>query len=219
MPTTHACVRLIVAAFAMSALSTAVAAQESGQVTGVVNDPNGNPLAGVTIVLGGSSTRDARSGSDGRFVVDAVPAGRYDLTATLEGFGPATAKVLVLGGLVPPVTITMFIRTLEQVTVQAERSGERDLQVVPLAVSALSDDELKKVEAHTIEDLAGMAPSVTFAQNTGFSQLTIRGTGKDLVTNLIQCLAEYRIRVVDFRTVVPTLEDVFLKLTGHAIRD
>ena len=26
-------------------------------------------------------------------------------------------------------------------------------------------------------------------------------------------------QVTDFRTVLPTLEDVFLKLTGHAIRD
>ena len=51
------------------------------------------------------------------------------------------------------------------------------------------------------------------------SRLTIRGLGKDLVTNLIQCLAEHRIRVMDFRTVLPTLEDVFLQLTGHLIRD
>jgi ABC-2 type transport system ATP-binding protein len=49
-------------------------------------------------------------------------------------------------------------------------------------------------------------------------QLTIRGGG-DLVTQVIQCLAEHRITVNDFRTEVPTLEDVFLKLTGHAIRD
>ena len=28
-----------------------------------------------------------------------------------------------------------------------------------------------------------------------------------------------RLRVTDFRTVLPTLEDVFLRLTGHSIRD
>src|SRR5579864_2597887 len=47
------------------------------------------------------------------------------------------------------------------------------------------------------------------------SQVTIRGQRGDLVTQVIQCLAEHRITVVDFRTEVPTLEDVFLKLTGH----
>ena len=50
-------------------------------------------------------------------------------------------------------------------------------------------------------------------------RLAIRGRGDDLVTDVIQCLSEYRIRVTDFRTVRPTLEDVFLKLTGHSIRD
>ena len=49
--------------------------------------------------------------------------------------------------------------------------------------------------------------------------LTIRGRGDDFVTEIIHCLAEHRIRVIDFRTELPTLEDVFLRLTGHAIRD
>jgi ABC-2 type transport system ATP-binding protein len=51
------------------------------------------------------------------------------------------------------------------------------------------------------------------------SQFTIRGSGDDLVTEVIHCLSENRIRVTDFRTILPNLEDVFLKLTGHSIRD
>jgi ABC-2 type transport system ATP-binding protein len=51
------------------------------------------------------------------------------------------------------------------------------------------------------------------------SRFTIRGRGDDFVTDVIQCLSENRIRVTDFRTVLPNLEDVFLKLTGHSIRD
>jgi ABC-2 type transport system ATP-binding protein len=50
-------------------------------------------------------------------------------------------------------------------------------------------------------------------------QLTIRGRGEDLVTEVIHCLSENRMRVTDFRMIVPNLEDVFLKLTGHSIRD
>jgi len=51
------------------------------------------------------------------------------------------------------------------------------------------------------------------------SQFTIRGRGDDLVTQVIHCLSENHIRVSDFRTILPNLEDVFLKLTGHSIRD
>jgi ABC-2 type transport system ATP-binding protein len=51
------------------------------------------------------------------------------------------------------------------------------------------------------------------------ARFTIRGRGDDFVTEVIHCLSENRIRVTDFRTVLPNLEDVFLKLTGRSIRD
>jgi ABC-2 type transport system ATP-binding protein len=61
-------------------------------------------------------------------------------------------------------------------------------------------------------------PGVDAVVSSG-SQFTIRGRGDDLVTEVIHCLSENHIRVTDFRTVLPNLEDVFLKLTGHSIRD
>jgi hypothetical protein len=39
------------------------------------------------------------------------------------------------------------------------------------------------------------------------------------VTRVIHSLAEHRINVIDFRVELPTLEDVFLRVTGHALRD
>ena len=48
---------------------------------------------------------------------------------------------------------------------------------------------------------------------------TIRGVGDDFVTDVINVIAREGIRVRGFRTEIPTLEDVFLKLTGHGIRD
>lgn len=50
-------------------------------------------------------------------------------------------------------------------------------------------------------------------------RITIRGSDEHLVTQVIQCLFENRIHVTDFRTVLPNLEDVFIKVTGHSIRD
>jgi ABC-2 type transport system ATP-binding protein len=47
----------------------------------------------------------------------------------------------------------------------------------------------------------------------------IRGVGDDFVTDVINVIAREGIRVRGFRTEMPTLEDVFLKLTGHGIRD
>jgi ABC-2 type transport system ATP-binding protein len=51
------------------------------------------------------------------------------------------------------------------------------------------------------------------------SRFTIRGRDDELVSAVIHCLSENQIRVADFRTILPNLEDVFLKLTGHSIRE
>ena len=48
---------------------------------------------------------------------------------------------------------------------------------------------------------------------------TLRGEGDGFVTEVIHAVAREGLRVRGFRTETPTLEDVFLKLTGHAIRD
>ena len=64
------------------------------------------------------------------------------------------------------------------------------------------------------EGIAGVE-SVTSAG----TRFTICGRGDDLVSEVIHCLSENRIRVTDFRTILPNLEDVFLKLTGHLIRE
>jgi ABC-2 type transport system ATP-binding protein len=50
-------------------------------------------------------------------------------------------------------------------------------------------------------------------------RFTLRGRDRNLVTQVIECLSEHRIQVTDFRTELPNLEDVFLKLTGHSIRE
>ncbi|MEO6238132.1 MAG: ABC transporter ATP-binding protein [Vicinamibacterales bacterium] len=50
-------------------------------------------------------------------------------------------------------------------------------------------------------------------------QVTIRGTGAGLVTAVIRCLSEHQLHVTDFHTEHAGLEDVFLKLTGHSVRE
>ena len=60
--------------------------------------------------------------------------------------------------------------------------------------------------------------SVTFTTEDGRTE-TLHGEGDDFVTGVIHRIARENIQVRGFRTEVPTLEDVFLKLTGHGIRD
>ena len=48
--------------------------------------------------------------------------------------------------------------------------------------------------------------------------LVVAARSVDVMTRLIRVLADQQTPVTDFRTIVPTLEDVFLKLTGHSVR-
>ena len=61
-------------------------------------------------------------------------------------------------------------------------------------------------------------PAVRSVTTEG-STHTVEGEGDDFVTHIINVIAREGIRVKGFRTEIPTLEDVFLKLTGHGIRD
>lgn len=56
-------------------------------------------------------------------------------------------------------------------------------------------------------------------EEAGERQHELRGEGDDFVTEVIHRIARDGARVRGFRTEVPSLEDVFLKLTGGAIRD
>jgi ABC-2 type transport system ATP-binding protein len=62
-----------------------------------------------------------------------------------------------------------------------------------------------------------MASVTSIAAEAG--RLTISGVGEDFISEVIRVLGEQRIHVTDFRTVLPSLEDVFLRVTGHSIRD
>ncbi len=76
---------------------------------------------------------------------------------------------------------------------------------------------LVSVDAHAPESLSRI-PATQLVTQTD-SRYTIRGVGDRLVTDVIRCLSENHITVADFRTDTPNLEDVFLKLTGHSLRD
>jgi ABC-2 type transport system ATP-binding protein len=82
----------------------------------------------------------------------------------------------------------------------------------PQRTVVLTTDD-PKAEAHFAR-----VPHVTAVARQG-ARYTIDGLGDEFVTEVIQCVSQNAMHVSDFRTVLPTLEDVFLKLTGRSIRD
>src|SRR6185503_11142753 len=94
---------------------------------------------------------------------------------------PTEKRVRLSSGATVSVAFKLVGLVTERVVVTASKTGEHEVQSTPLAVSVLSGEELGRSESQTVEDLAGQSPSLTFSQNTGYSQLTIRGIGTNAV--------------------------------------
>ena len=73
-------------------------------------------------------------------------------------------------------------------------------------------------DAGGVADRLASIPGVRSTTSNGATH-TLSGEGDDFVTMVIAFVAREGIHVRGFRTEIPTLEDVFLKLTGHGIRD
>lgn len=67
---------------------------------------------------------------------------------------------------------------IEEVLVSARRRGDERLQDVPVAVSVLSDEALRKANITDLSEVATRTPSFTFGQQIGNQQeIVIRGIG------------------------------------------
>jgi iron complex outermembrane receptor protein len=156
-------------------------AQPSGQLSGSVKDNTGGLLPDVTIRVQGAADRITQTGPDGFFDFQHLPEGEYELDASLPGFAPARRTLRLASGERVVLSLTLSVLVLEQTVVTAAKTGERDLQTTPMAVSVLSDAELQQGAVHTVAHVAGLAPSVTFSQNSDYAQLSIRGIGSNVV--------------------------------------
>ena len=153
------------------------AAQSLASVVGSVVDQTSAPLPGVHVTIRGIAVRTAATGAAGDFAFPDLPNGDYEISAELRGFQPERRAVRVQAGKAITMSFTLRLAILEESIVTAAKVGERDLQTIPMAISAVSNADLGRLGTHALGQAVALAPSVTLSQNAGFGQLTIRGIG------------------------------------------
>ncbi|MEM8610000.1 MAG: carboxypeptidase-like regulatory domain-containing protein [Myxococcota bacterium] len=98
----------------------------SASIAGRVYAPDGKPLAGAEVSLAGSGfwpPKSQRSGEDGRFAWPRVPAGVYELRATMGTLASSPAEGILLG----PSTQRVFgLRLVEGWTLSGEVRDARN---------------------------------------------------------------------------------------------
>lgn len=68
---------------------------------------------------------------------------------------------------------------LEEIIVTASKTGETQLQDTPIAITAFSAVGIERSGIKDVRDLAGLTPNLRIAENTGQSQVYIRGVGSN----------------------------------------
>jgi outer membrane receptor protein involved in Fe transport len=129
----------------------------------------------------GVTERGAQTSAVGDFAFQDLPEGDYEISAELNGFERARRAMRVQAGERVTVSFTLRDALVETTIVTAAKAGERDVQDTPIAITAVSQADLDHLGTRTIEGAPALAPAVTFSQNTGWGQLTIRGIGTNAV--------------------------------------
>ena len=94
------CVRLLGLFAWLLCLATGVAAQETrGSIEGIIKDPSGAVLPGVTVVANGidvAGGQTAVTDASGIYRFPALQPGTYEIVGTLQGFQTARAEQVTL---------------------------------------------------------------------------------------------------------------------------
>src|SRR4051812_36692132 len=118
-------IALLFALACVIAATPAIAQTTNGVISGTITDAQGGVLPGVTVTgrnVETGITRTVVTESDGLYRLTALPPGRYDLRAELQGFGTAAIpEMTLLTGTEITRNITMQVQGLnESVTVTGE---------------------------------------------------------------------------------------------------
>ena len=157
--------------------------QDTGQITGVVRNSEGQPTASATVMVRGTKL-SAVTGPDGRFTLP-VPAGSYTLVAAMIGYGFATATATVVAGQVVELDFALEARAVQLEGVTVVGYGTQEKRTVTGAIGTMTADQLvETVTSNPIkamqDRLAGV--DITNAGNKPGDQASIRIRGGRSIT-------------------------------------
>lgn len=142
------------------------AAQSTGQVTGVVTDAAGAPVAGAAVAVQGT-TRGDETGTDGRFTITQVPTGAQQVRVSKIGFAEQTKSVTVTSGQTAAVSFQLSAAVVQLEQVVAVGYGTARKQDVTGAVASVSSEAIKEIPTPSVgEALKGRIAGVDIETNS-----------------------------------------------------
>ncbi len=175
---------MALALVALAMAPAALAQSGAGALEGTVIDKDGSALPGVTVTATNPETgftRVATTEADGGFRLAALPAGDYEVTFELSGFGTVTQEAVKVNvASARTLEVTLSVATLEEaITVTSEApliASEASMGTV------VSQKELESLplNGRQFANLAVLAPGTSLSYNsdpTKPGQLTVALNG------------------------------------------
>ena len=153
----------------------------TGKIAGRVIDANsGDPLAGVNILVDGTQL-GAATDLDGSFFILNVPPGKYNVRATMVGYGEVVQQgVLISADITTTLNFTLkeSIMQGEEVVVIAKRPlVQKD---VAAGQSVTTSEEATALPVSDIMQAVNLEPGISVSENR--MEVSIRGGGPDQVS-------------------------------------
>jgi TonB-dependent starch-binding outer membrane protein SusC len=180
---------ILIALAALVAWAAPIMAQDTATLTGqVVDETTQRPLGGVQIFIVGSS-RGTLTNQQGRFLIPNVPAGTYDVRASLIGYSQGTERVTLASGATATLSFSLAPSAiaLDEVIVSATGELQRRRETGNV-VSRISAEQIEPAAVNNLSQvLSARAPGVVVQQHTGTTgtsqRIRIRGANSISLSN------------------------------------
>ncbi len=142
---------------------------EAATVRGTVTDPDKRPVPGarLTLVAAGFGPRSTWSSRDGSFRLDEVPAGSYDLVASIDGFSAPMVRLDLSADADRFVAVQLRISALSESVVVTAAQVELPLARATDSVTVLTRETLSSRQITSVSDALGLVPGLGVARSGG----------------------------------------------------
>ena len=155
----------------LSASPSLLAQTQTGTLTGTVTDSSGAVLVGAKVTITNEGTNVAQTtttDAQGRYLVPLLPAGAYDLEASLAGFQTVVHKDITLAvGATPVVDFALPVGKVSETVTVAGEVSQVDTQSAAVS-SLVSSQQVNQLplNGRNYTQLIGLAPGVQIINNS-----------------------------------------------------
>jgi len=180
-------VLMLTATFAMGQPASARVQQTSyGRIVGTVKDESNANVAGAEVSLIHSQhavLRAILTDDSGKFALDQIPPGSYELKVARPGFSGYRVAIQLAPGTIKELNVVLEVNALnEEVTVTAEAGQAADARTVAQPVNVINEKEILDRATETVAQVVDEEPGVNLQRTSpSLSAVFVRGmTGRNV---------------------------------------